>query len=349
MIKVMHLVYSNSYSGAENVICQIMKMFECEENIKMIYCGPDGKISETLKSKNLPFFALKNFTWSSVSKAIKEWKPDIIHAHDRRATVMAALCYPFIPVISHVHGANYDKKKLTLSVITYFLSTLRTKHIFWVSDSSLDKFFFKSLVLFKSTVLYNVINKDKLYTLAEEDHNIYDFDIVYLGRLVDLKDPYRLLNIIQKIISKKSDIKIAIIGDGPMKTGILQKIQKMNLENNITVTGFLSNPYKILKEAKCLIMSSKYEGTPMCVLESLCLGTPVVSTPTDGVKFVVQHGVSGYLSSDDDNLAEYCYQICTDNILSKKLSKNALNRADELMDISHYKKVLEDVYLRYKK
>ena len=349
MIRVMHLLYSNSYSGAENVVCQIMKLFEAEKNITMVYCSPDGRIGNILMKKGIPFYPLEDFTRRSVSEAIQRWRPDIIHAHDRRATVMATLCDPFLPIISHVHGANYAKKNLTFSVIAYFLSTLRVKHIFWVSDSSLDKFFFKPLVKSKSKVLYNVVNKDKLRSLAKEDNKSYDFDIVYLGRLVELKDPYRLLNIIQKIISKKSDIKIAIIGDGPMKTGILQKIQKMNLENNITVTGFLSNPYKILKEAKCLLMSSKYEGTPMCVLESLCLGTPVVSTPTDGVRYVIQHGVSGYLSNSDDELAEYSYKICTDDILSNKLSKSALNRADELMDISHYKKVLEDVYLRYKK
>ena len=72
----------------------------------------------------------------------------------------------------------------------------------------------------------------------------------------------------------------------------------------ILLPGYMSNPYKALKSAKVFLMASRYEGTPMSVLEAMALGVPVVSTPVDGIADVVEPGINGYLEEEDDALAE---------------------------------------------
>ena len=49
-MKVLHLLSTNKFSGAENVVCQIINLFQNESNYKMFYCSPDGEIKETLKN-----------------------------------------------------------------------------------------------------------------------------------------------------------------------------------------------------------------------------------------------------------------------------------------------------------
>ncbi|MFR5984224.1 MAG: hypothetical protein ACLUG3_01310 [Bacilli bacterium] len=50
-MKVMHLLATDSFSGAENVVCQIIDMYKNNENIDMIYCSPNGKIKDKLVEK----------------------------------------------------------------------------------------------------------------------------------------------------------------------------------------------------------------------------------------------------------------------------------------------------------
>ena len=93
-------------------------------------------------------------------------------------------------------------------------------------------------------------------------------------------------------------------------------------------------------------MTSLWEGTPMCVLEAMSLGVPVVSTPTDGVKIVVDNGKTGYLDETDEGLVNSCKAIITDTILRENMSDASKKRARELMDIETYKTKILEAYAK---
>ena len=57
-MKILHLLQSNRFSGAENVVCQIIRMFENEPNIEMVYCSRDGQIREALNERNINYFKM---------------------------------------------------------------------------------------------------------------------------------------------------------------------------------------------------------------------------------------------------------------------------------------------------
>ena len=65
-MKVLHLLSSNKYSGAENVVCQIIKMFG--NDAEMVYCSPDGDIRKTLNDKNIKFIPLKELVVCLIQK-----------------------------------------------------------------------------------------------------------------------------------------------------------------------------------------------------------------------------------------------------------------------------------------
>ena len=112
---------------------------------------------------------------------------------------------------------------------------------------------------------------------------------------------------------------------------------------NVTFFGFLSNPYPILKKSKVLIMTSLYEGTPMCALEAQCFGKPIVATPVDGLLDIVENGYNGFLSNIDEELADNILLI-----LNKKnynyYSKNSISRFKEINSIENYLKTIKDIY-----
>ncbi|WP_295289376.1 glycosyltransferase [uncultured Catenibacterium sp.] len=343
-MRVLHLLQSSRFSGAENVVCQIINMIDNNYDIEMMYCSCDGQIREALNERNIKFLPIRNLTVKEVKRIIKEYKPDLIHAHDMRASFIGALACGNIPIISHIHNNNFDSRGVSLKSIAYLYAALKAKHIFWVSDSSYEGYNFHNLFKKKSEILYNIISIDKLYSKMTLDNNNYDYDIVYLGRITEQKNPLRLMKICKGIVDQLPSVKIAVIGTGDLEDVTHKEVERLELESNVTFLGFQSNPYKILHDSKLMIMTSLWEGTPMCVLEAMSLGVPVVSTPTDGVKIVVDNGKTGYLNETDEGLVNSCKTILTDTMLRENMSDASIKRAKELMDIEKYKKRIKNAY-----
>lgn len=343
-MRVIHLLQSPFFSGAENVVCQIINMMDNNDDIEMMYCSCDGQIREALKERNIKFIPISNLTVKEVKRVINEHNPDIIHAHDMRASFIAALACANVPLISHIHNNNFDSRGISLKSIAYLYAAWKAKHIFWVSDSSYEGYYFHNIFKKKSEVLYNIISIANLYSKMKLDNNSYDYDIVYLGRLTEQKNPVRLMKICRGIVDQLPSVKIAVIGTGDLEDDTHKEAERLKLGSNVTFLGFQNNPYKILHDSKLMIMTSLCEGTPMCVLEAMSLGVPVVSTPTDGVKVVVENNVTGFLGETDKEIINFCKVILTNPTTRADMSNFSIERARELMDIEKYKKRIKNAY-----
>ncbi len=343
-MKVLHLLSSNKFSGAENVACQIISMMGHCPECEMIYCSPDGEIRGALEERDIPFVAIGKMSVSEIKRILQEQKPDVLHAHDMGASFFAALACKTTPLISHIHNNGFDSRRLTLKAILYRLAAIRAEHIFWVSKAAKDGYIFKKGLQKKSSVLYNVIDIHALHQKAAEAECQSAYDVVYLGRLTYPKNPQRLISVLGKVIEQKPDLKAAIIGTGEMEEEIQQRIADKKLQNNVELLGFRSNPYGILKNAKVMLMTSRWEGLPMCALEAMALGVPIVSTPTDGLKELLEHGRTGYFAESDEALAENVVQLLIDRQLQQKISVNTAAKAKDINDIEQYKAALLKEY-----
>ncbi len=343
-MKVLHLLQSNKFSGAENVVCQIIGMFKNEPDVEMVYCSTDGPIRDALKERNIKFIPLENFSVKEIKKVIKNEKPDIVHAHDMRASFAAARACGNVPLISHVHNNNFDSRGLSAKSIAYMFAAIKAKHIFWVSQSSFDGYAFHKLFGKKSTVLYNIIDIDALYRKMEMDANTYNYDAIYVGRLTYQKNPQRLMQVFAKVVKALPDAKIAVVGIGDLEEETKALCNELNLQNNVEFLGFQSNPLRMLHNAKVMVMTSRWEGTPMCALEAMALGVPIVSTPADGMNDLINNDENGFLSDDDDVLAEKTVEIITDRELYLGLSENTKKQSLEINDIDVYRESISKVY-----
>ena len=343
-IKIIHMLCSNSYSGAENVVCQIVNAFKGDERYEFVYASPDGPIRDALKERDVRFAPMTAATLGEFKRVIREVKPDIVHAHDMRAGFFAAIACGNIPMVSHIHNNNFDSQRFSLKSVMYHFAAQKAKHIFWVSKSASEGYAFHNQFEWKSSILYNVIDSDAVYKKAAEDPNDYAYDIVYVGRLTPPKNPQRLIAVLSGVAQKYPDLKAAVIGSGDLEVETKQAIAEHHAEAFIDMLGYSSNPYKAMKQAKILIMTSRWEGLPMCALEAMALGVPIVSTPTDGLKETVEDGKTGYLSDDDSVLVDRCVDILNDQELHRSLQVETLKKAETILNIETYKAALDDVY-----
>lgn len=343
-MKVLHLLQSNQFSGAENVVCQIIGMFKDNESVEMAYCSQDGPIKDALSERNITFYPMSVLCVAEVKRVINEYKPDIIHAHDMRASFVAARSCGKIPLISHIHNNAFQSRGLSVKSIAYILAAKKAKHIFWVSESAYNGYFFKRFFKKKSSVLRNIIDIDSLRKKMNCDSNCYDYDVVYVGRLTYPKHPERMIEVLSKVCEKKSDVKIAIVGTGDLEDVTKQLVAEKGIENNVDFLGFRSNPLKIMHDAKVMIMTSRWEGTPMCALEAQSLGLPIVSTPTDGLCEIINDGKNGFLSNDNSVLADKIVEIITDFELRSLMKQDSILIMNEIMKKTTYISRLSDFY-----
>ena len=342
-MKVMHVLNSRIYSGAEKVVCQIIHAFQGE--VEMVYCSPESDIvRKMVEAQGVTYLPMKAMSVSELSRVIREQKPDLIHAHDMRAGFFSALCCGNIPLVSHIHNNAYDARGLSPKTVGYLLAGFRAKHIFWVSQSSFDGYAFHKLFAKKSSVLYNVIDTDEIYTKLSQDSNSYDYDLIYVGRLTYQKDPQRLLRLCARLKESKPDLKVAIVGTGELEEELKALSQELNLEDTVHFLGFQPNPIKMVAGSKAMILTSRWEGTPMCALEAMALGTPVVSTPSDGMKDLLTDGVSGYLTESDEQMAVDLLKIFTQPEHRQLLAENARKKFDSLNDGEAYKRAIRTAY-----
>ncbi len=349
MKKVVHLISTDVFSGAENVACQIIDIFKEDQNYEMLYASRINSNLEPLKMRNIKYYELKKFNLHYVRKMIKEVKPDIIHAHDIRASIIASLLKSKnIKIVSHVHANHMNMRKLNLKTTLYQLVSKKFSSIIWISNSAYENYYFKKKVKEKSKIIYNIISIENLLKKVQNSNIKENYDIIYLGRLVYQKNPLRIIEIVKKIKEKKSNIKVAIIGDGELNDICREKIAQYNLQNNIIMYGFINNPYEILYNSKIMIMTSRYEGTPMCALEAIALGKPIVSTPTDGIIDIVKDGETGYLSNDDNILSEKILELLTDEEKYKRFCDKTKENSFYMNDIEKYRKDINSIYEKNK-
>ena len=345
MKKVLHILPSNRFSGAENVVCQIICMFQDRDReFEMTYCCPDGPIRQALQQRNIQFIPLVRMSILEIRRVINQVKPDIIHAHDMKASFFVALACGRTPMISHVHNNNFDARRPTPKAILYLCAALKAKHIFWVSQSSLEEYCFQKWVKKRSTFLQNIINPQETRAKAIMANNQDVYDIVYVGRLTYQKNPQRLIAVIKRIVDVIPNIKVAIVGSGDLEEETISAVEKAGLNHCVNMLGFMANPLGILGNSKLMLMVSRWEGTPMCALESMAVGVPIVSTPTDGLSELIMNGKTGYLSNDDEELANKCIQLIKDSELRERMSQMTSVRANEIMDMDTYVSRIKQIY-----
>ena len=342
--RILHLLASHVYGGAENVVCQIIQMFRDDPDVEMFYCSPDGSVRPSLEERAIDFRPVKAMTPGEVRRVIREVRPTVIHAHDMRASLMAALTCGHIPFLSHIHNNNFDSRGITPKAVAYLYAARRAERIFWVSPAAFHGYRFHKALEGKSVMLRNVIDPVPLLEKADAAQPEGPYDIVFLGRMDYPKNPTRLVEVMAAAARRHPGLRCAIIGIGDLEADVRDTIEKLGCRDSVFQLGFRSNPYGMLRDAKLMLMTSRWEGLPMCALEALTLGTPIVSTPVDGLLDVVIPGKTGFLAADNDALTEKCLEIIEHPELRAFLSGEARAKAGELLDVEKYRQTLWDAY-----
>lgn len=156
--------------------------------------------------------------------------------------------------------------------------------LIFVSNHNLQKFNEFYNLNIKKEVIHNYLNKKNVLTLSQSfTPNLFNkntINFVTVSRLVEQKAIDRLINVHKKLISNGYIHNFYVIGDGPLKESLFNKINDLKLSNTFFLLGQKENPYPYILNSDYFCLFSYYEGLPMVLLEAKALNKFILITDT---------------------------------------------------------------------
>jgi len=245
----------------------------------------------------------------SLARAIRARKPDVVVCTAGGGNVIAVAAHRLAGsqarlVLSersslrrHDRSGLRTAVELRLKRIAYRRADLVTAVSEGVADDLVELL---GLDRARVQVVYNPMIADDLLARAAEPvaHPWFatpDPVLLAVGRLVDIKD-YPAMLAALAAIRRTLAVRLAILGEGPLRGELEARARSLGLGDAVAFLGYDKNPYRYMKRARLVIQSSRAEGLPGALIQSLACGTPVVATDCDhGPREVVREGVDGYL------------------------------------------------------
>lgn len=156
--------------------------------------------------------------------------------------------------------------------------------------------------------------------------------MIAVGRLSYQKGYERLVKAWKIVADKHPDWRLNIFGGGELKDDLESLIKNVDLNNYIKIHEPTAQILREYVNNSALVLSSRYEGLPMVLLEASSVGLPLISfTCQCGPKDIIMSGYNGLLvnEGDIDGLAEAIIKVIENPELRKEMGKNSLEKSTE--------------------
>lgn len=363
MIKILIIVSSNEVNGTEKVALEIAKNLNPQKFEVYFAIPKEGNISNELCNTNIKEIIFNDDGINVITfkgarnlfSIIKKNKFDIVHSHSSSIPGLVSKIAKVNLKIETRHGLFYSDFELEhLSIKRFFFEYIKKFYfdlITTVSENDkkrLSKYF--KYDEDKMETIYNGLNLD-IFESYRKDYNQIasgDFLIGNVGRLSYQKNHKLLLNVFSKLISKFPNIRLQIIGDGELKNELLKQIEELNLRGKVELIPYQKNIYEYISKFDLMVMTSRYEGVPLVILEAMAIGVPVASSDVGGINEIINDGRTGILINSfcEDNFVKKISELINNSEKIKEISFNA-SKEIQNFSVENMVKNYEDLYLRH--
>lgn len=318
-MKILHAYFRFNLGGSENLTISIINYDETYHHKVLVFQGKSDYQEEISKLYGIHFINLNiqtnNFfspnKWKTLFKTLKKEKPDLIHSYMFNASLSIRIAAFFmrIPIVIYVVN-TYKKKIFKRSLINHLLGLVTYKIIACsedVRDNILknDKVSPNKVEVISSFARLNfIVDRSKK---IRTKHNVKQSDFLglFISRLVEQKGLHILVDAIDICVNifKLKNIKIIILGNGPLLNSLQIQIKKLSLEEHIFLPGESSdiNPY--LSESDFYVDSSLWAGLSVASIKAMEAMLSIVITDVGGAKELTANGKYGILVKPNDPIS----------------------------------------------
>ena len=155
------------------------------------------------------------------------------------------------------------------------------------------------------------------------------YDCVMTGRLVEIKRMDIFLQAIKLVADTIPDVKVLIIGDGPLRSNLENLALELGIEKNVHFAGFHNDIENWLIKSKIFVLTSDSEGLSLSMMEAMTCGLTAVVSDVGDLGDLVENGVNGYLvpRRRPELFAERLIELLSDEKKLKAFSNAAYQSA----------------------
>lgn len=306
-MKILYIITGLGLGGAEKVVADLAdQMVLRGHDVKIAYLKGDVLVKPDSKSVELIYLGLesgKSFISASQKyrQLIKQYQPDVVHAHMVHANVFARLNRIGCAVPRLICTAHNSNEGGNIRMLAYRYTNWLSDFNSNVSQEAVQVFIDKGAFTDKNLIpIYNGIDLNKFkYQEVKKISTI--ITLLAVGRFNEQKDYPNLLRALALVIKTHQNIHLNIAGDGELRLDIEDLIKQLNLSEYITLLGRRNDIPVLMQQADFFILPSKYEGFGLVVAEAMACSTFVIATDCGGVKEVM--GETGILVSPQNSQA----------------------------------------------
>lgn len=151
------------------------------------------------------------------------------------------------------------------------------------------------------------------------------------GRFTYQKGFDLLLESFKLFVEKDNEWNLILVGEGEEKDNLIKKIKEYNIEDRVKIHPFTDNIKDYFLKSSILLLSSRWEGMPMIVLESLEMGVPIISYDISASRQLIEDGKEGVLIEkyDTNKFFEAMIDLSSSQDKRGEFAKNAILKSEE--------------------
>jgi glycosyltransferase involved in cell wall biosynthesis len=322
-MKILQIIPTLSKGGAERLVLNICN--ELHKNstheIKLITFSSANEYEfltnsidwEIIPSKVIPSLRGKAIVEiNELNRAIASFQPDVIHSHLFETEMILAHCS--IPAktkrIVHFHDNMHQFRNFSLQTLLnkkYFTDYFEKRIVLksykgetaciCISEDTLN-FASKSLPQnISKKFVHNAIDLERFHPSSA---SVESNEITIIGSLVDKKGHELALETIAELISRKINVHLNILGDGPTKTALENQLNTLGIQQQVTFHGKVDHPETFLQKSKLYLHTAKYEPFGLVLIEAMACGLPVVCTDGKGNRDLIREAENGFMVWERD-------------------------------------------------
>ena len=301
-------------------------------------------------------------------KEIIKWKPDIIHTQTEFTTSLYArqIAYKLhIPMVHTYHTMYEDythyifpSKRVGKKAVALF-----SKHVLDKADEvivptnkvmgALKSYGVKRDIVEIPTGIHLEKFKEEINpeekAAMKKALKISDEDsvLVTIGRLGKEKNINELVNLMKPLSKEAGDIKLLIVGDGPVRKELEEHTRMLGLEKFVIFTGMVpqEDVHKYYHLGDIFISASTSETQGLTYIEAMASGLPLICRKDECLQDVVEDGFNGFTFENEREFIEKIELLMDDKITLTLFKKNAVLKAQKF-SVEEFGRQAEELYIR---
>ena len=310
-VKVLFIIWSLEKGGAERFLTTLLKNIDKTRIAPVVCClNWKGVWAREVEDAGVEVIELNKrgkfdlIAFLKLIKIIKNGKFDIVNTHLWAADVIGRMAAMFVGtkvIVSTAQNVDIWKKSWHKNVDK--LLSYRTNQVIAVSGAVKEYYHNQvGIPLKKISYIPNAIETER-FEDAKSGEYIYkvsgfsanDFILACVGRLTEQKGQKYLLVSLSLLKPRYPNIKILFVGYGEDEKKLKELANKLGVQDSVRFMGYRNDIPQILSISSGLVLPSLYEGLPLCVLEAMAAGKPVIATDAGGTKEVIVNDKTGFL------------------------------------------------------